>query len=171
MILYHGSNEVFEEFKISKELAHHDVESILPEGIGVYMTSKKEIAKSYGELYTVEIQAKNILDFTTFKSCKRIINNFLKVYDTEKLLINIDDTINSIIDDRVQIIEMIKDIVLWNEEEVYNTISSDFDFYNYEEKITKNWTNYINQYCLKYNSNDLGIVYIAKNTEILTLIK
>jgi hypothetical protein len=69
MIVYHGSNHNFKTLKIGKNLVENQ-SSLENEGIGIYFSKDKEIAKSYGKyLYTLEINPKYYRDFREMTTC------------------------------------------------------------------------------------------------------
>lgn len=75
MLVYHGSNSNFKQLRISKSLVN--IESTLTnEGLGIYFSTNKEIASSYGKyLYTIDINDRILLDFTKRQICERFINS------------------------------------------------------------------------------------------------
>ena len=71
MILLHGSNRKFNEFKVGKEYSERDM---LMEGLGVYMTESEEVASSYGQyIYNISINKKYIFDATNNEALKGLI--------------------------------------------------------------------------------------------------
>ena len=48
MIVYHGSNSNFKSLRISKSLVKHN-STLLNEGLGIYFSTDKEVARSYGK--------------------------------------------------------------------------------------------------------------------------
>ena len=73
MVAYHGSNEYFDNFIISKNLSKSNA-SELNEGLGIYFSLKQEVAESYGEyIYTLKINDKYIKDFRVKSECKRYV--------------------------------------------------------------------------------------------------
>lgn len=82
MIVYHGSNSNFKRLRISKSLVKHN-STLLNEGLGIYFSIDKEVARSYGKyIYTLEINDKCFVDFRTRTKCaqyiKSIISHVLK---------------------------------------------------------------------------------------------
>ena len=58
MVVYHGSNSNFKKLRISKDLVKRE-STKTNEGMGIYFTTDKEIARSYGKyIYTIEINDK-----------------------------------------------------------------------------------------------------------------
>lgn len=73
--LYHGSHKLFNSFKIGKEWVVRD-ESLLAEGLGIYLTEDKKLADSYGKyLYTVEIDEQSVTDFTDAFVVRKVIHS------------------------------------------------------------------------------------------------
>ena len=73
MIVYHGSNSNFKKLRIAKSLVQHQ-STLENEGLGIYFTTDKEIAKSYGKwIYSLEIPD-DMIDFRDKKACTKYIN-------------------------------------------------------------------------------------------------
>lgn len=63
MIAYHGSNRNFKKLRISKQLVQR-TSTELNEGIGIYFSTNKRVAESYGNyVYILEINDKYFKDF------------------------------------------------------------------------------------------------------------
>lgn len=99
MIVYHGSNSRFETLRISKSLVKSDA-SALNEGMGIYFSTFKSVACSYGKyVYTLEINDDCLIDFRK----KPIIRKYLKgieneIYKTEKIYISRYVDLNSLVE-------------------------------------------------------------------------
>lgn len=75
MLVYHGSNSNFKQLRISKSLVNRE-NTLTNEGLGIYFSTNKEIASSYGKyLYTIDINDRILLDFTKRQICERFINS------------------------------------------------------------------------------------------------
>ena len=73
MIAYHGSNSNFRQLRIAKSLVKH-TSTLDNEGLGIYFSTDKEVAKSYGKyLYTLEINNKYFRDFRNIKTCRQYL--------------------------------------------------------------------------------------------------
>lgn len=71
MIVYHGSNSNFKKLRIAKSLVKHQ-STLENEGLGIYFTTDKEIARSYGKwIYSLEIPD-DMIDFRNKKSLHKI---------------------------------------------------------------------------------------------------
>ena len=170
MILYHGSFTNFDNFVVSPELARHDIQTVLPEGLGVYMTEKKEIAKSYGDiLYYIE--ATEIYNFTTIKAIYKIINDFLTEYDTNKILKRVLQskeskvTFEAIKIGKISILKIIKELWDMHEKNIHS-LNLKFDIYEYEKFLIEDWEKFLEKKVIKYYCKGLGAVYITKNATI-----
>lgn len=99
MIVYHGSNSRFETLRISKSLVKSEA-SELNEGIGIYFSTFKSVACSYGKyMYTLEINDNCLLDFRK----KPVIRKYLKgieneIYKTEKIYISRYVDLNALVE-------------------------------------------------------------------------
>lgn len=97
MIVYHGSNSNFKHLRIAKNLVqyHSTMEN---EGMGIYFSTDKSVAASYGKyIYTLEIADDSICDFTKEDTCQRYVDQLVKdVYN--KFSVDITDYIQSLLD-------------------------------------------------------------------------
>lgn len=93
MIVYHGSNRNFKKLRIAKELVRTQ-SSLVNEGMGIYFSTDKEVAKSYGKyIYTIEINDRCFLDFRARGRCRIYLGKLAqKIY--KELKIDILDYIN-----------------------------------------------------------------------------
>lgn len=74
IVLYHGTNRNFTEFKIGKEYLKNQ-HAELSEGLGVYLVENPDFCKSYGDkIYEVEVLEENIIDFTEVQVVKGVLN-------------------------------------------------------------------------------------------------
>lgn len=89
MIVYHGSNSRFHNFKISNSLCKNE-STKTNEGIGIYFSTDRAVAESYGKyLYTVEIDDEYLVDFRKKENCKRYVSSIVKeIYQKTKIRIN-----------------------------------------------------------------------------------
>ncbi|AFV21377.1 MULTISPECIES: hypothetical protein [Bacillus] len=173
--LFHCSNRVFDEFKISKELAVHK-EHILVEGYGIYMTKNYSVASSYGNVvYSVGIKEEDIIDCTS----ERELYDFLGKVGNEIGIdfsdyINIEDLIMYVLEGETSITKIYKEINLQldsNESFYFDfedkiTYESDCIQRQIEDVVIKNLNSVI-----KYNDKSLGEVYIChKNPEVLEIV-
>ena len=70
MIVYHGSNRNFKKLRIAKELVRYE-STKTNEGMGVYFSTNKEVARSYGKyIYTLEINDEYLKDFRRRTICR-----------------------------------------------------------------------------------------------------
>ena len=93
MIVYHGSNANFKQLRISSSLVKRE-STKTNEGMGIYFSTNKEVAKSYGKyLYTLEINDKYFKDFRRRTICRlHIAEVAKKIY--KELKIDILEYIN-----------------------------------------------------------------------------
>lgn len=97
MVVYHGSNRNFKKLRIAKELVRTQ-SSLVNEGMGIYFSTDKEIARSYGKyIYTLEINDKFFLDFRTRSRCRIYLGKLAqKIYKELKIdileYINLEET-------------------------------------------------------------------------------
>lgn len=165
-ILYHGSSETFKKFRISNGLLKTDI-SVLPEGTGIYMTKNKDVANAYGSnLYSVYVESA-ILDFTTKESIEKHFKLFLLLNNYEYLDLEIKETVEGIFNSKISIIGAMQEILSINDYMLDSVLGD--HYYDVEYKILDDWENYLSTGVIAYNTNDIGIVYIAKNSDIISI--
>ena len=77
MIVYHGSSHKFSKLAIRKSLSSQA--SLENQGAGIYFSTNKEVACSYGDiLYTLEINDDYLIDFTLMSSVRSYLNRVRK---------------------------------------------------------------------------------------------
>lgn len=127
MIVYHGSDSNFRKLKIAKGLVRCE-STINNEGLGIYFSTDREIAESYGNkyLYTLEVNDKYFVDFRKKVECVSYIRKIIStVYKNTGVRIDkyfsAEECINSIYLGRQAISTVGKDIgeLLDNTEEFY----------------------------------------------------
>ena len=76
MIVYHGSNSNFKHLKISTALSKRNYNNSLDnEGPGIYFSTDKELARSYGKyIYTLELNDKYFIDFRHQSACNEYLS-------------------------------------------------------------------------------------------------
>lgn len=63
MLVYHGSNHCFKQFRIDKKLVNSQ-STLDNEGLGIYFSTDRKVAESYGRyLYTIDLDESVVLDF------------------------------------------------------------------------------------------------------------
>ena len=73
MIVYHGSNHNFKNFRIDKDLVEHR-STLENEGLGIYFSTNIEVARSYGKyLYIVDTGSANVMDFRRRSDCEWLL--------------------------------------------------------------------------------------------------
>lgn len=78
MIVYHGSNSNFKKLRIAKELVRNEA-TINNEGPGIYFSTDRDVAMSYGKyLYTLEVNQNYLWDFRNKSSCNLYIARIAK---------------------------------------------------------------------------------------------
>lgn len=163
MILLHGSNRKFNEFKVGKEYSKSD---FLMEGLGIYMTENQEVASSYGRyMYNVFVNENDIFDATDMKSLKNLFFKLGKGINIPlEQFINIDDLIIGIQEGDYSITGAGK--------EICDLLDSNESFYGiYQDRITYDedcmLSEIVRKYkellkpVIKYKDKSLGIVYIG----------
>ena len=99
MIVYHGSNRNFKKLRIAKELVQRE-STKTNEGMGIYFSTDKEVARSYGKyLYTIEINKAYFYDFRKRITCKGYIHKIVTTILRETGVditryYNIDETVD-----------------------------------------------------------------------------
>ena len=175
MKLYHGSSTKFDKFKISKELSRNDWESILPEGLGVYMTSDENIASDYGSIiYTIECGA--IYDFSKTSEIKSIVQGFLLEFDHHDVLTDNMDTEETLMsfegveDGNIAVTGLITEIWDLHEEDMYN-LNYNLNLLDYQKDLEKNWQNFLEKKVIKYYCKDFKCnIYISKNVDNIKIL-
>lgn len=77
MLVYHGSNSNFKQFRIAKSLVKHD-STLNNEGLGIYFSTDRSIAESYGKyIYSMYVNDSYLLDFRSKAVCSAYINKML----------------------------------------------------------------------------------------------
>lgn len=176
MNLYHYSNNKFNVFEIKKEYQKTSDEG-LQEGQGIYFADNKEVFNSYGSFcYVVDVQ--EVYNFTTISSIYKIVDVFLKKYDTNRILLRlfknnnlVKDYITGIKTGHYSITNLIKNIWLCLEEDIYN-LNVNFDLYDYEGFLLEDWESFLKLKVIKYYDRNFKCnVYISKNTDLIKIIK
>lgn len=176
MLVYHGSNSNFKNLRISKSLVKSSA-TLVNEGIGIYFSTKREVAESYGKyIYTIEIDDKYITDFTKKSNCKKYINEIVKEVE-KQTQINILDYFNHSIlvecmfEGKVGICGTCREIELlldsneywWSLEE--KQINKVYDILKkYESKNLK-------AYLFNYNIENIGVIKKLNNDMIKIINK
>lgn len=99
MIVYHGSNSNFKKLRISSSLVKHE-STKTNEGLGIYFSTNKEVARSYGKyIYTLEINDNYFVDFRNKAKCRLYVITLTKsIYSETKIDIlkyfDINDLVN-----------------------------------------------------------------------------
>ncbi|MEI3892229.1 MULTISPECIES: hypothetical protein [unclassified Bacillus (in: firmicutes)] len=173
--LFHCSNRVFDEFKISKELAVYK-ECELTEGYGIYMTENFSVASHYGDfVYSVAIKEEDVFDSTS----KEEIQNLLDKVEKEVRInladyMDVDDVILEILEGEASVRKLYKELNLrldsnesfFSDFEDRITYESDCIQRQIEDVVIKNLNKII-----KYYSKTQGDVYIChKNPEVLEIV-
>lgn len=77
MIVYHGSNHKFSRLQIRTKLSSSA--SLENQGAGIYFSTNKDVACSYGEiLYTLEVNQDYLIDFCIMSSVRSYLNRVRK---------------------------------------------------------------------------------------------
>jgi len=173
MIVYHGSNSCFRNLRIHKSLVKHE-STLLNEGLGIYFSTDREVAKSYGKyLYTIEIQDEYFKDFRDRKVCQDYIKGLARhIYQIEKInildLIDVKSLINYMHFGGIAISSIGKEIYMLLD-------SNEIWYFNVPEKkrerIYKLLRSYgkgsLHAYMFNYTIKNVGII---KNLNIATIL-
>jgi hypothetical protein len=130
VVLYHGSNKIFDFFEIDKKHSTRDI-STLSEGFGIYMTEDMNVSESYGEnIYQIILDNKDFIDFTKRNNIKKLIENIsTEININLKLYVDTNTIISMIIDGDLSITTMY--------EEITNLLDSNEKFYDkYQHLLT-----------------------------------
>jgi len=178
MLLYHGSPKEFKRLRVHKDLCRHDIQTVLPEGIGIYMTNKLEVAKSYGEfVYTLEVKDSTLIDMTYWEGINQVfdlLRNFMIRHRFD-----FDDYIEAKVAQRIIegiVYGVIPCTGLDRELSLcFDSNAKFYEDYNDIETITELLEEanrkVLEMYVMKYNDTSLGVVYIAKNPDLVKILK
>lgn len=175
--LYHGSNKLFSNFEVREDLCVHDIESVLSEGMGIYLTDNKNIASNYGNIiYEVEVEDRNILDLTNVEGVSFVIQRLCE--GLGEIGVDVRDylreeTLDSIMGGVVcgglycTKIDRELEMCLDGEESFYSdgNVSDEV----FERLRSVNREDILDRYIIKFNDRGLGVVYIAKNPSLLKI--
>ena len=163
MIVYHGSNKCFRTLKISDRLVRSDA-SKLNEGIGIYFSTDKDVASSYGKyVYTLEINNKYIYDFRSKSGIKHyIVKVAFDIYEKYEIdilkYIDIDILIEYIYSGNIAISAICREIylILDSNESWYKVAGDKMDkVYKFLEKYDKQKQVV---YLFNYNIKGIGVI-------------
>lgn len=89
LIVYHGSDRHFKNLRISKDLVRSPF-SELTEGMGIYFSTNKYVASSYGRyVYTLQVNDNCLMDFRKEDNIYIYLKNIEDViYKAEKIFIS-----------------------------------------------------------------------------------
>lgn len=168
MILYHGSINKFNQFEIKEDILRTRKENLV-EGVGVYMADNMEFVKGYGNyIYKIDIDNKDISDFTNRKYILSIINKMENILNINfSSYFDIEDLILDVLEGWTQVTTLYKYItdILDSKESFYNDYS---DLITYEDDCIfekfKNVFLSITKNTFKYYSRDFKQnIYICKD--------
>ena len=164
MIAYHGSDANFKQLRISKSLVKHRT-TLENEGLGIYFSTDKEIARSYGKyMYTLKINNKYLKDFRNQTTCEKYL---IGIADTITKSININilnyikfqEFVQRMCYGGISIASTCKDIydILENTETWYSATSKSRREIAY--KILRKYDkNHLFVYLFKYNIPNVGVI-------------
>lgn len=73
MVVYHGSNSNFKQLRISKDLVKRN-STLDNEGSGIYFSTDRSVAESYGKyIYVLEVNDGLLWDFTKLSKCREYV--------------------------------------------------------------------------------------------------
>lgn len=175
MLVYHGSDSNFKKLRIAKSLVKHE-STLTNEGMGIYFSTDKEIAKSYGKyIYTLEINDKCFVDFRNRTKCRLYVAKLANsVY--QKTGVDILQYIN---------LEETADRMYWGGlsicgvgREIYLLLDSNEKFYQLPqgkiEKIYQMLRAYdkkqLNVYMFNYHIKNIGVIKKV-NEDVVRIVK
>lgn len=164
MKVYHGSNSYFRHLRISKSLVKHN-SSLLNEGLGIYFTTDKEVARSYGKyIYILEINDKYFKDFRSRTTCRLLIAKLAKLiykkYGVDILkYVNLQELSEKLYLGGIAFYSLDKEItqVLESTEEWYFGVNKTKREAIYRD-IRKYMTEELIVYMFNYHIKDIGII-------------
>lgn len=177
MILYHGSYKKFNKFEISEVLSIHDSQTVLPEGIGIYMIDDKEFTKSYGNfIYKVEIKENNIFDATNKKEIKNKIDELnssiigVNIYNylTKN---NLEDVLHGVLRGNLSIVRLGREIslLLDSKEEFWS--DNEDNAQEILDAIEELWECFMQEVVIRYYDKSFDRdIFISKNADLLNII-
>jgi hypothetical protein len=170
--MIHRSNNYFLRFTLENAKEGH-------EGKGVYL-SEQDNFKSYGAYkYIVKSNCIKTYMFTSIKSITKIIKDFLKQYDTKKLVLKefnneyIKQYIEGIRDGDYSVRDAIRNIWDCVECQIYNR-NYKFDLLEYNAELLKRWEWYLSEGIIVYFDKQFNqnIIFVTnpKNLIIAEMI-
>lgn len=79
MIVYHGSDKIFRQLKISPSLVRFE-STLTNEGPGIYFSKDRSVAESYGRwIYVLEINGGAVRDYRVKTNCIRYVIEIRRV--------------------------------------------------------------------------------------------
>jgi hypothetical protein len=177
LVLYHGSSRLFSNFEVREDLCVHDINSVLSEGMGIYLTSDKRIASNYGNIiYEVEVYDRNILDLTNIKGVSFVIQRLceglgeigvdVRDYLREETL---DRIIDGVVSGGLCCTKIDRELEMYLDSEESFHIDGNVVEEVYERLGNINREDILDRYVIKFNDRGLGVVYIAKNPLLLKI--
>ena len=166
MIAYHGSDSNFKKLRISKSLVKHR-STLENEGLGIYFTLDKEVARSYGKyIYTLEINNKYLKDFRNTSVCESYLRGI-----AEEIQKGINTNILYYIDYQQFAMRMHCGglSIASTCEDIYNILENNADWYKNANKskreraykVLRNYDkNHLYVYLFRYHIPNIGIIKI-----------
>lgn len=168
MILYHGSNVLFKEFLINKELLRTELLN-LSEGMGIYLAKDREMSKSYG-MFTYHVEVRKVLDLTNVDKVTMLVDKLLNIKNISRFISA--DMKNILIGSILMGYQSIHRL----DSEIYNLLDSNEKFYNSCLNISmlrhELWATIDNMFdsaVIKFHLRDLGDIFICKNVQLLKI--
>lgn len=164
MIVYHGSNSRFRTLKISKSLVKYE-STKSNEGIGIYFSTDKNIADSYGKyVYTLEINDNYFVDYRNKSNCIKYVKSICSyIKSKEKVDINNYIDTNKLADylyfGGIAFIGACKEVYLLldSNEQWYNDIDEKKQQRIYKLLSTYD-KNHLVSYMFNYNIKNIGVI-------------
>ena len=177
MLVYHGSMASFGQFRIENGLVRNS-STLINEGKGIYFSTDKNIAKSYGKyLYTVNVDAP-VIDYRYKANCAKYVSAVRKYIKDRNgvdisLYMDLGMIANSIYDGSVGIAKLPRELSL--------CLDSSYKFYELPQKliddtlavlgseriIKREFAKWNTAYMFTYNIPNCGVIKDARYAHIV----
>lgn len=177
MLVYHGSDRNFRNFRISKSLVNR-VSTQTNEGLGIYFSPDINVAKAYGKyVYSAYVNDTYLLDFRYKTVCTTYINSLcFEIYRRTK--VNIHDFINtsmvanymymgglSIYGAGIEVYRMLDNCSMW-----YSSLSTSVR--NEVKRICYSYgKTHLKAYLFNYHIKNIGVIKVISDDVVQIMDK